>query len=113
MISFWKQWFILEESMLEIDSATITPHVVLFNSGHVERFNDLMVKDLSTGKYYRADHLLEDHMEALMATKGISPELKQEYQIVKNNADDYSAEQITEILRKYGAKVCINSFCHF
>ena len=28
-------------------------------SGHVERFADLMVKDLKTGECFRADHLLE------------------------------------------------------
>ena len=28
-------------------------------SGHVERFADLMVKDVKTGECFRADHLLE------------------------------------------------------
>ena len=28
-------------------------------SGHVERFQDYMVKDLKTGDCFRADHLIE------------------------------------------------------
>ena len=28
-------------------------------SGHVDRFTDVMVRDLKTGDCYRADHLLE------------------------------------------------------
>lgn len=28
-------------------------------SGHVDRFTDVMVRDVKTGDCYRADHLLE------------------------------------------------------
>ena len=34
---------------------------IFFNraSGHVDRFTDVMVRDVKTGDCYRADHLLE------------------------------------------------------
>ena len=41
----------------------MTPEAVLKASGHVERFTDLMVKDVKTGECSRADHLLEDKLE--------------------------------------------------
>ena len=47
----------------------MTPQIVLQASGHVERFTDLMVTDALTGEPYRADHLLEHHLEALLEDK--------------------------------------------
>ena len=44
----------------------MTPEVVLQASGHVERFTDFMVTDALTGEPYRADHLLEVHLEAAL-----------------------------------------------
>ena len=45
--------------MLEIDCPSVTPEVVLKASGHVDRFTDLMVKDVVTSACYRADHVLK------------------------------------------------------
>ena len=53
--------------MLEVDCTMLTPDPVLRASGHVERFSDYMVKDMKTGECFRADHLLEDHLEKLAA----------------------------------------------
>ncbi|KAI3942981.1 hypothetical protein MKW98_005493 [Papaver atlanticum] len=60
VLAFWRQHFVLEENMLEVDCPCVTPEVVLKASGHVETFTDLMVKDEKTGTCYRADHLLKD-----------------------------------------------------
>ena len=59
LIAAWRRHFILEEGMLEVDCAAMTPHVVLKTSGHVDKFTDFMVKDDSNGECYRADKLLE------------------------------------------------------
>ena len=45
----------------------MTPDVVLRTSGHVEKFTDLMVKDVVTGEGYRADKLLEDFIDDFLA----------------------------------------------
>ena len=47
--SFWRQHFVLNEGMLEVECPSVTPETVLRASGHVEKFTDLMVKDLKTG----------------------------------------------------------------
>ncbi|KAI3891027.1 hypothetical protein MKW98_007332 [Papaver atlanticum] len=60
VLALWRQHFILEENMLEVDCPCITPEVVLQASGHVDKFTDLMVKDEITGACHRADHLLKD-----------------------------------------------------
>jgi glycyl-tRNA synthetase len=40
----WRKHFIIEDNMMEIEDPTVTPYHVLDASGHVERFNDFMVK---------------------------------------------------------------------
>ena len=54
----WREHFVLEEEMLEVNTTCITPHIVLEHSGHVARFTDLLVKDVKTGQGHRADKLL-------------------------------------------------------
>jgi len=44
----------------------LTPEVVLKTSGHVDKFTDLMVKDVVTGDGYRADKLLEDFIDEFL-----------------------------------------------
>jgi glycyl-tRNA synthetase len=64
IIAAWRQHFILEEEMLELETTIMTPHEVLKTSGHVDKFADWMCKDSKNGEIYRADHLVEGVMEA-------------------------------------------------
>ena len=50
--------------MLEVEATMLTPHDVLKTSGHVDRFTDWMCKDLKSGEIFRADHLVEEVLEA-------------------------------------------------
>ena len=68
--------------MLEVDCTMLTPDPVLRASGHVERFSDYMVKDVKSGECFRADHLLEDHLEKLSADPKCPKENIQEYKDV-------------------------------
>lgn len=70
ILSAWRQFFVLEEQLLEVDCSMLTPENVLKTSGHVERFTDFMVKDLKTGECFRADHLVEAALEAKRNAKG-------------------------------------------
>lgn len=78
-IQLWRQYFVLEEDMLEMECTNLTPHNVLKTSGHVEKFSDLMVKDVKTGECYRADKLLEAKMDELLADRTINDEKRTEY----------------------------------
>ena len=51
MTQTWRQHFVLEENMLEVECPAVTPEIVLRASGHVERFTDFMVTDTKTGEY--------------------------------------------------------------
>lgn len=64
IIEAWRKHFVLEEDMLEVDCTMLTPHEILKTSGHVEKFADWMCKDPKTGEIFRADHLVEEVLEA-------------------------------------------------
>ncbi|PVH13845.1 glycine-tRNA ligase [Candidozyma duobushaemuli] len=64
IVDTWRKHFILEEDMLEVDTTMLTPYEVLKTSGHVDKFTDWMCKDLKTGEIFRADHLVEEVLEA-------------------------------------------------
>jgi hypothetical protein len=64
IVDTWRKHFVLEEDMMEVDCTMLTPHEVLKTSGHVEKFADWMCKDPKSGEIFRADHLVEEVLEA-------------------------------------------------
>ncbi|KAK1571432.1 hypothetical protein Q3G72_016921 [Acer saccharum] len=103
VLSFWRQHFVLEEKMLEVDCSCVTPEVVLKASGHVDKFTDLMVKDEKTGTCYRADHLLKDFCkDKLEKDLSISTEKAAELKKVLATLDDFSAEELGAKIKEYG-----------
>lgn len=44
----------------------------------MDRFADLMTKDVKTGECFRLDHLIKAHLEKISADKKTSPEVKAE-----------------------------------
>jgi len=104
-VKAWRQHFVIEENLLEIEDTCIMQHAVLKASGHVDRFNDFMVKDLKDeSRFFRADKLLEDVMDAKLAEPGITEDQKTEYTAVRNQADAYSREEIGDVFKKYQIK---------
>lgn len=60
ILNLWRQHFVLEEDMLEVECTNLTPEAVFQASGHVEKFADYKVTDSVTGDIYRADHLVKE-----------------------------------------------------
>ncbi|CAI0447952.1 unnamed protein product [Linum tenue] len=103
VLSFWRQHFVLEENMLEVDCPCVTPEEVLKASGHVDKFTDLMVKDEKTGDCHRADHLLKDFCnEKLQKDLTITAEKSQELKHVLAMLDDFSSEELGAKIKEYG-----------
>ncbi|KAF7136270.1 hypothetical protein RHSIM_Rhsim08G0198100 [Rhododendron simsii] len=103
VLAFWRQHFVLEENMLEVDCPCVTPEVVLKASGHVDKFTDLMVKDEKTGTCYRADHLLKDFCkEKIERDPNITAEKAAEFRHVMAVLDDLSAEELGAKIKEYG-----------
>ena len=53
-----------------------TSETVLKASGHVDKFADLMVKDVKNGECFRLDHLIKAHLEKVKADKKTTQETK-------------------------------------
>ncbi|RNA08825.1 Glycyl-tRNA synthetase [Brachionus plicatilis] len=100
----WRKFFILEEQMLEIDCSMLTPSPVLVASGHVARFSDFMVKDAKTGECFRADHLIEAHLEKMLQDKKLSSDKRGEIESYLRQVDNMSAKDMEEIISKYNMK---------
>ncbi|CRK28129.1 hypothetical protein BN1708_004566 [Verticillium longisporum] len=128
IIDAWRKHFILEEDMLEVDCTVLTPHDVLKTSGHVDKFADWMCKDPKNGDILRADHFVEDVLEARLKgdkeargqkveevddptkkkkrkqkTEAIKLEdaVVQEYEEVLAKIDNYNGEELGELIKKF------------
>jgi glycyl-tRNA synthetase len=104
IVAVWRNHFIIEENMLEIDSSILTPYEVLKVSGHVDRFTDYMVSDVSNGEVYRADHVLEAHIEELLGDVKISEEVKREYREILGRIDGLDEKELNLMIKRFGVK---------
>jgi len=69
LTALWREHFVVADGMLEIECSALTPAPVLKASGHVDKFADILVKDSVTSEPFRADHLLNDHLTAILENK--------------------------------------------
>ena len=104
MIQLWRNHFVLPEQMLEVDCTVLTPEPVLKASGHVDRFADLMVKDLKTGECFRLDHLIKAHLEKLSADKKTTDAERNEYNDIMVKLDGFNKEEMNAVLRRFDMK---------
>lgn len=132
IVNLWRKHFVLEEDMLEVDCTMLTPEAVLKTSGHVAKFADWMCKDPKTGEIFRADHLVEQVLEARLnsdkeargqkvdvdvekeakkkkkvkvheATK-LDEATKQEYEETLAKIDNYGGEELGQLIKKHNIK---------
>ncbi|KAI0463906.1 Glycine--tRNA ligase 1, mitochondrial [Komagataella kurtzmanii] len=129
IVDVWRKHFILEEDMLEVDCTMLTPLEVLKTSGHVDKFSDWMCRDLKTGEIFRADHLIEEVLEARLkgdqeargqvVSEGksddkkrkkkvkeikaikLDDDVKEEYEQILAKIDGYSGEEMGELIVKH------------
>ncbi|NXY41810.1 GARS ligase, partial [Ceuthmochares aereus] len=104
IIQAWRQHFIQEEQILEIDCTMLTPEPVLKTSGHVDKFADFMVKDVKNGECFRADHLLKAHLQKLMSDKKCTAEKKAEMENVMTQLDNYGQQELADLFVNYNVK---------
>jgi len=100
----WRQFFVLEEHMLEVDCAMLTPETVLKASGHVERFTDFMVKDLSNGECFRADHLVQAGLEKVLVDKKATEESKEESRRLLPVLDNLSGTELGDLIQRFSLR---------
>ncbi|XP_068604059.1 glycine--tRNA ligase [Brachionichthys hirsutus] len=104
ILQVWRQHFIQEEQILEVECTMLTPESVLKTSGHVDKFADYMVKDVKNGECFRADHLLKAHLQKLMSDKKCTAEKKAEMEGVVTQMDNHTQQELTDFFVKYNVK---------
>ncbi|KAF2004450.1 glycyl-tRNA synthetase-like protein [Amniculicola lignicola CBS 123094] len=132
IVDVWRKHFVLRENMQEVDCTMLTPYEVLKTSGHVDKFADWMCKDPKTGEIFRADHLVEEVLEARLKgdkeargqkveEKGEDPKKKKkkvkdiavvklddalvtEYEETLAKIDNYSGDELGELMKKYNIR---------
>lgn len=104
MLSLWRNFFVLEEQMLEVDCSILTPEPVLKASGHVDRFADLMAKDVKTGECFRLDHLIKSALEKIAADKKTAQNVRDEIADIVVKLDGMTKDEMNDILIKYKIK---------
>ena len=104
IISIWNKHFVDNKDMLEVECPSLTPENVLSASGHIAKFADYMVKDVKTGAYSRADHLLEDFLTKKIQEKNTKEEEKEKYRELVKQIDNLDLEGLTKYMRELNVK---------
>jgi glycyl-tRNA synthetase len=85
--AWWKEMTQKHENIVGVDAAIFMHPRVWEASGHVEGFNDPMIDDKQSKKRYRADMLIEQHIEKL-----------------RRDGDDKEAEKLQNLLDTSGTR---------
>ncbi|TNJ30261.1 Glycyl-tRNA synthetase [Giardia muris] len=102
LISLWRRHFIEEDELLEVSCTNLVPEKVLVSSGHVARFADVMVKDTTNGECFRADKLIERHLEKLLLNEKLPADERVRLTYILNSADGSTPEQIKQLILDLG-----------
>ncbi|KNH03922.1 glycyl tRNA synthetase [Perkinsela sp. CCAP 1560/4] len=103
ILSIWRQHFVSEENMLEVESCCVTPEDVFKTSGHVERFTDVMSKDLQTGECVRLDKHIEDWCNRqLLEMSGDKQGEKAELMKILGSLNGMSNADLDMVVQKHG-----------
>ncbi|KPM43411.1 putative glycine--tRNA ligase [Neonectria ditissima] len=113
IVNEWRNHFVIEENMMELDCTVITPEAVLKTSGHVDKFADWMCKDPIKGEYLRADHLVESVLEARLAKHRsavndnpqkagrLDDATAKEFEEILAKIDNYDGPELGELITQY------------
>jgi len=68
LLDAWKKEFIeYDDHILPLETASVMQEKSLIASGHVEKFQDLLVRDTVTGDVLRVDHMIQEHLEKTLS----------------------------------------------
>ena len=105
---YWREHFILEDNMLELGCTNLTPFKVFEASGHVDKFTDFMVKDEKTGAFYRADKIIQEHIEKTFEKDAgknkLKPDLIEEMKTINVQIQNYKEKELDEVIKKLNVK---------
>lgn len=60
--NLWREFFVINERAVEIDTPTVNIEDVFIASGHAESFTDVAIECRKCGKVFRADHYIKEKL---------------------------------------------------
>ncbi len=60
--NLWREFFVINERAVEIDTPTVNVEEVFIASGHAESFTDVAIECQKCGKVFRADHYIKEKL---------------------------------------------------
>jgi len=96
---WWKAMVQMHEEIVGLDSAIFMHPRTWEASGHLEQFNDPMIDNKESKKRYRADNLIEDHLEKI--DKKIDKEVEQARKKFGDEFDQEHFKQTNPRVQKY------------
>ncbi|HOZ29575.1 MAG TPA: glycine--tRNA ligase [Bacteroidales bacterium] len=100
---WWKAMTQLNEEVVGIDSAIFMHPTVWKASGHVDAFNDPLIDNKDSKKRYRADVLIEDHLEKI--NEKISKEVEKASKRFGDAFDEHQFRTTNVRVLEYAAKI--------
>lgn len=93
----WRNYFVLQEGFAEIDTPNITPYEVFRSSGHLDKFNDIMIECSKCKKVYRADQMISEY----------HPEISEDI-----NVETLTLDELAELIKEHSitCPVCQGTF---
>jgi len=61
ILKVWRKYFVQREGFAEIDTPALTPQEVFLASGHLDKFNDLILECSKCPVLYKAENLISEH----------------------------------------------------
>ena len=89
LIKLWRKWFIFNDNIEEIETPIIMPYNLLKASGHVDKFDDFIVRDELNKKDIRADHLAKKWFR------------NNDMDELADKVDSFNQETLETIINKY------------
>ena len=101
----WRDHFLREENMCEIDPSCITPEVVFSTSGHLQRFNDIMARDTVTGECVRLDKFVQEWLMRNSKLDGDCGRISSDEPLVSADIiPNLNKTELGELVAKYDMK---------
>lgn len=101
VVQLWREHFIVEENMLQIDRSMLTFYDVLNASGHVDKFTDWMCRNPKTGEYYRVDHLIEQTLKKRILNRDVDPLDRKSMESVLTTIDGFTRSDLIRTMQEY------------
>ena len=103
LLQKWREFFILEDDMLEVRCSALTPRPVLDASGHTSKFSDYMLTDLVNAQLYRADQYIAAFLKEKIE-KCKDEAKKHEMTKDMEDVDGMTRQGLIDIMAKYQVK---------